>query len=119
MKLYEVLVPTIYGDTGKPIRTRHHRVWDGRVKKLSGGLTILSPGRGIWAFEGVDYIERVIPVRIFCTENIIKQVVDITLQHYRQKAVMYYVISNECYIVYANEKYPHGKDLITQEINDY
>lgn len=104
MKLYEVLVPTIYGDTMKPIRTRHHKVWDSRVKALSGGLTILSPGKGIWVHEGTDYLERVIPVRIFCSEDTIKKIVQITLQHYRQKAVMYYVVSNECFIVNAEEK---------------
>jgi len=103
MKLYEILVPTIYGDTMKPIRTKHHKKWDERVKKLSGGLTILTPGKGVWVHEGVDYIERVIPVRIMCEENTMKKIVDITLQHYRQKAVMYYVLSTECYIVAKEE----------------
>ncbi len=99
MKLYEILVPTMYGDTIKPIRTKHHKKWDERVKKLSGGLTILTPGKGIWVHEGVDYSERVIPVRIMCEEDVMKKIVEITLQHYRQKAVMYYVLSTECYIV--------------------
>lgn len=99
MKLYEILVPTIYGDTMKPIRTKHHKKWDARVKKLSGGLTILSPGKGVWVHGGIDYIERVIPVRIMCEEDVMKKIVDITLQHYRQKAVMYYVLATECFIV--------------------
>ncbi len=101
MKLYEVLVPTIYGDTMKPIKTKHHKRWDERVKKISGGLTILTPGKGVWVHEGKDYIERVIPVRIMCDEKSIKKIVEITLQHYRQKAVMYYVLSTECFIVEA------------------
>lgn len=104
MKLYEILVPTIYGDTMKPIRTKHHKRWDERVKKLSGGLTILTPGRGSWVHEGVDYTERVIPVRIMCEEKIMQKIVAITLQHYRQKAVMYYVLSSECFIVHAENK---------------
>lgn len=99
MKLYEILVPTMYGDTVKPIRTKHHKNWDKRVQKLSNGLTILSPGKGIWIHNGQEFREKVIPVRIFCTEKIMKKIVEITMQHYRQKAVMYYVISNECYIV--------------------
>lgn len=103
MKLYEILVPTIYGDTMKPIRTKHHKRWDERIKKLSGGLTILTPGKGVWVYEGKEYVERVIPVRIMCSETIMKKIVDITLQHYRQKAVMYYVISIECFIVHAKE----------------
>lgn len=104
MKLYEVLVPTIYGDTMKPIKTKHHKRWDERVKKISGGLTILTPGKGVWVHEGKDYIERVIPVRIMCDEKSIKKIVEITLQHYRQKAVMYYVLSTECFIVNAETK---------------
>lgn len=98
-KLYEILVPTRYGDTLKPIRTKHHKNWDNRVKNLSGGLTILSPGNGVWMYNGAEFRERVIPVRIFCSERIMKQIVKITLEHYRQLAVMYYVVSNECYIV--------------------
>lgn len=104
MKLYEILVPTIYGDTMKPIRTKHHKRWDERVKKISGGLTILTPGKGIWVHEGKDYIERVIPVRIMCEEKAMKKIVEITLQHYRQRAVMYYVLSTECFIVNAEVK---------------
>jgi len=102
MSLYEILVPTIYGDTMKPIRTRHHKQWDEQVKRLSGGLTILSPGKGVWVHKGQDYIERVIPVRIMCNNTTIQQIVEITLQHYRQKAVMYYMISDECHIVHAD-----------------
>lgn len=104
VKLYEILVPTIYGDTMKPIRTRHHKCWDERIKKLSGGLTILSPGRGVWVHEGKDYVERVIPVRILCSGKTMDKIVDITLQHYRQKAVMYFVISSECCIKYASDE---------------
>jgi hypothetical protein len=103
VKLFEILVPTIYGDTMKPIRTKHHKKWDERVKKLSGGLTILTPGKGVWVHEGKDYVERVIPVRIMCEEKVMEQIVKITLQHYRQKAVMYYVLSTECYIVSKEE----------------
>ena len=46
MKLYEILVPTKYGDNEKPIRTKHHKEWDKYVRKISGGLTILTPGKG-------------------------------------------------------------------------
>lgn len=106
--LYEILVPTMYGDTVKPIRTVHHKKWDERVKKLTGGLTILQPGKGVWVHQGQDYLERVIPVRIMCDEATIKKVVDITLQHYRQKAVMYYLLSRECFIVEAPFKAPVG-----------
>jgi len=102
-KLYEVLVPTIYGDTKKPIRTRHHKNWDAFVRKISGGLTLLVPGKGQWVFENELYEERVIPVRILCAEKQIKEIVQFTLEHYRQIAVMYYLVSNDCYIVYKNK----------------
>ena len=101
--LYEVLVPTIYGDTLKPIKTKHHKVWDARVQKISGGLTILSPSKGKWIFKGVEFPERVIPVRVMCEPNEMKEIVKITLEHYRQKAVMYYVLSNDVHVVHAED----------------
>lgn len=97
--LYEVLVPTKYGDTLKPISTRHHKNWDAQVRKITGGLTIMKPARGQWAHEDSLYEERVIPVRIFCKETDILEIVSFTIKHYRQKAVMYYLVSRECYIV--------------------
>lgn len=98
--LYEVLVPTIYGDTLKPISTKHHKSWDAVVRKITNGLTVFSPAKGQWIHEGSLYEERVIPVRIMCRSDDISKVVNFTLEHYRQKAVMYYVLSNESYIVY-------------------
>jgi len=97
--LYEILVPTMYGDTLTPIGTKHHKKWDERVQAISGGLTILSPARGKWIFKGVEYPERVIPVRIMCTESEMDEIVSITMSHYRQKAVMYYVLSTQVKIV--------------------
>lgn len=99
--LFEILVPTIYGDTLKPIRTRHHKKWDERVQAITGGMTILASARGKWVFQGVEYPEKVIPVRIMCSEAQMQKVVKITLEHYRQKAVMYYVLSREVYVVNA------------------
>lgn len=118
--LYEVLVPTKYGDNGKPIRTVHHKEWDKYVKSITGGLTILAPAKGQWVNEGVEYPERVLPVRVMVEEeemneskdfihwtkaenehSQIHKIVMFTLAHYRQKAVMYYVISNQVNIIYA------------------
>jgi hypothetical protein len=102
--LYEILVPTIYGDTLKPIRTRHHKKWDERVQDITGGMTILAAARGKWICDGIEYPEKVIPVRIMCNEAQMKRIVQITLEHYRQKAVMYYVLSSQVFIVNAPEK---------------
>lgn len=32
-KLWEILVPTLHGDTNKPVSIRHHKVWDEQVQK--------------------------------------------------------------------------------------
>jgi hypothetical protein len=100
-KLFEFLVPTIYGDTMKPIRTRHHKRWDEYVRKVSGGLTLMPVAKGQWVYKDTLHEERVIPVRICCTDTDIKDIAAFSLKHYRQKAVMYYVLSNECVIVSA------------------
>lgn len=93
MKLWEVLVPTQWND-GRPIHTRHHRVWDAKVMTISGGLTILTPTKGKWdAPDGSLFAERMIPVRVACSEGDIVKVADITAKHYQQLAVMYYLVS--------------------------
>ena len=100
--LYEILVPTMYGmPEVKPIRTKHHKEWDKKVQQITGGLTILSPGIGKWTYKGVEYPERVIPVRIICTYFEILKIVDMTIKHYRQKAVMHYLVSSDVNITYA------------------
>lgn len=105
MYLYEILVPTIYGDTLKPIRTRHHKEWDKVVKKITGGLTIMTPAKGQWVHQGKDYDERVIPVRVAFDEPYaskkLDEIIDFTIKHYRQKAVMYYRLTDYCCIKYA------------------
>lgn len=132
--LYEILVPTQYGyPVAKPIRTVHHKQWDKFVKKVTGGLTILSPAKGIWVNEGIDYPEKVIPVRVMCEEDPepitvgagcpepesypeyyskesqIDKIIDFTLLHYRQKAVMYYVISNQVIVRHTPQLLPEIK----------
>jgi hypothetical protein len=107
--LYEVLVPTIYGDTLKPIRTAHHKEWDKYIQTITGGLTILSSAKGKWIYKGVEYPEKIIPVRVMVEETQtiektqINKIINFTLRHYRQNAVMYYVISREVEIVYSQE----------------
>lgn len=102
-KLFEILVPTIYGDTLKPIKTKHHKNWDAYIRGLTGGLTILKPGKGQWVYEGGLFEERVIPVRIFCDQKNMDKIVKFTLSHYRQKAVMYYVLTEQCFIVSSTD----------------
>lgn len=102
VNLYEILVPTIYGDTLKPISTRHHKSWDAEIRKATGGLTILTPCKGQWVVDGEILHERVIPVRVACDPYAIDDIITFTLKHYRQKAVMFYMISAYCQIVKAD-----------------
>lgn len=95
-------MPTVRSD--RPDRyftTRYHKVWDSKVRAISGGLTILKPVKGEWvSSEGTIFAERMIPVRIACTEAEIEKIADLTAAYYSQLAVMYYKISD--YVVVKN-----------------
>ena len=93
--LWEILVPTVRNN-GKPFRTRYHRVWDGKVREITGGLTILPVAKGQWISpSGELFLERMIPVRIVCTEAQINEIVDMTMVYYDQEAVLAYKISTQ------------------------
>jgi hypothetical protein len=79
--------------------TRYHRVWDEKVRKLTNGLTIMTPVKGQWsAPDGELFKERMIPVRIVATREQIEAVIDMTLKYYDQLAVLCYKISDEVII---------------------
>jgi len=93
--LWEIFVPTITNE-GEPIRTRFHRVWDDKVKKITGGLTICHPTKGEWvAPDGENFKERMIPVRIMCTEEQIEEISDMTASYYEQKAIMFFKVTED------------------------
>lgn len=119
--LYEVLVPCNWNG-GRPVRTRHHKEWDRRVRKISGGLTILKPGKGQWVHEDSVYEDRVIPVRIFCTLAQMQQIAQITIEHYEQEAVMYYPIAPWAVIQTASaeqrSKFNQQRNTLAKEILD-
>lgn len=97
--LYEILVPTTMGDEAKPIHTRYHRVWDAKVRKITGGLTIFPPAKGNWlSIEEELFVERMIPVRIACTSEQMSTIADMTAAYYKQKAIMYYKVTDEVII---------------------
>lgn len=76
--------------------TRYHRVWDEKVRAISGGLTILTPAKGQWVSPtGELYAERMIPVRIIATREQIEQIIDMTMDYYDQLAVLCYKVSEE------------------------
>ena len=97
IKLWEILVPCQRND-GKPYRTRHHRAWDLQVERITGGLTIMRPALGQWRSPatGTLHKERMIPVRIACTREQMREILRRTLVHYpEQEEVMAYLISDE------------------------
>lgn len=95
--LWEILVPTIVEEI--PVRVAHHRLWDDKVKAIANGLTILTPTKGKWVSpEGNLISERMIPVRIACTTEQIEAISDITADHYSQREVMFYKVSDDVYI---------------------
>ena len=103
-KMWTILVPTQRND-GRPIRTRFHRVWDEKVRAITGGLTIMHPSRGQWiAPDGQLYDERMIPVLFVATEEECDEVMKITLKYYQQLAVL-------CWEVSANVKMLNVEDL--------
>lgn len=93
--VWEILVPTVRNN-GRPIRTRCHRVWDAKVRAITGGLTICPPAKGQWVSPaGKLFEERMIPVRIACTREQIEQIADMTAVFYEQEAVFFYLVSEE------------------------
>lgn len=95
--LYEILVPTVKSfDPPRFYRKRYHKLWDKQVRDLAGGLTILTPVKGQWvSTSGELFSERMIPVRISCSKEIIEKIADLVASHYNQKAVMFYRISDD------------------------
>lgn len=98
--LWEIYVPTIKND-GKPIRTRQHREWDSRVRRITGGLTVYKPVVGQWIDQSDNqlYKERMIPVRIVATREEMMKIGKLTKDFYEQIAVLFYKLSEEVHFV--------------------
>lgn len=96
--LWEILVPS-HDNTGIPFLVSHHKAWDAAVMEIAGGLTIGRASRGLWnSPESRTYEDKVIPVKIACSREEIRAIADMTLRHYDQEAVMYYLVSSEAVI---------------------
>jgi hypothetical protein len=101
--LWEILVPTERRlEPGKYYRTRYHRVWDQKVREITGGLTVMPPAKGQWInpSTGELFKERMIPVRIIASREEIEKVIDLTIDYYDQLAVLCYKISDEVILKY-------------------
>jgi transcriptional regulator with XRE-family HTH domain len=94
--MWEILVPTIRRADDRPIRRRFHRVWDEKVRAISGGLTVMTPAKGQWVcpVSSELFVERMIPVRFLATETQKDEIVDMTAVYYDQLAVLCYAIAN-------------------------
>lgn len=93
--MWRIYVPTIRND-GRPFHLRYHRVWDKRVREITGGLTINGPVKGQWTDrDGEVYNERMIPVDIAATKPQIERIGEMTASYYEQKEVLIYKISDE------------------------
>ena len=100
-QLWEVLVP-VADNNGDEFAVEHHRKWDEGVRNIAGGLTIMRTAKGQWEDpEGNLFAERVIPVRIACDEDTVRQIMELTLRHYGQLAVMAYRVSDRALILEA------------------
>lgn len=101
--MWEILVPTIF-NTGKPIRTRQHREWDRRVRRITAGLTILNPVRGQWICPaGKLFIERMIPVRLIASRDEMLKIINMSIDFYEQEAILAYKISDEVLLVHRKD----------------
>ena len=100
--LWEVLIPR-YSNEGKEYSVKHHHAWDNIVRKVAGGITILRTTKGHWVNpDGRVFVEEMIPVRIYCTEKQIDEIIDQTLEYYNQEAVFTYQISSRVKIKTRN-----------------
>ncbi|WP_407305820.1 hypothetical protein [Acinetobacter sp.] len=104
--LWEILVPTEKRlEPGKYYRTKYHKVWDEKVRGISGGLTIMQPAKGHWVSPtGETFVERMIPVRIIATRQQIEQIIDMTMNYYDQLAVLCYRLSDEVILKHREVK---------------
>ena len=91
--LWEILVPAAMDDF--PVDASYHRAWDDKVRSITGGLTLLKATKGTWTNpSGVVFKEKMLPVRICCTETEIETIMDFTATHYNQEEVMAYRLSD-------------------------
>lgn len=102
--LWEVLVPASNNKRKEKFSYEHHKQWDEFVKNIAGGLSVFKTLKGEWiGADGTVYVDRMIPVRIRCTEEQIQEIVIFTIHHYSQEAVMFYLVSNDCRIFHKND----------------
>lgn len=102
-ELWEILVPAS-NNTDQKFTFEHHKEWDAFVKKVTGGVTIMKTAKGQWLSPtGKLYIDRMIPCRIVCDEQQISEIIDFTIEHYNQEAVLAYRVSTNVILRHKNK----------------
>lgn len=96
LQYWEIYVP-VMDNEGTKWNLDHHFAWDAWVVALAGGLTLTQTVDGRWG-PATSVKEEMIPVRVVCTREQMRKVVEYTKKHYQQTAVMAYVVSNEVMI---------------------
>jgi hypothetical protein len=93
-EMWEILVPA--SNKIQEFTYEHHKAWDEFVIGISGGITIMKTVKGEWVSpNNVRFKDRMIPVRIKCSADDIDKIIDFTIKHYEQEAVLAYKISEE------------------------
>ena len=70
------------------------------VRNIAGGLTIFKISKGQWVGnDSKIFIDKMIPVRIYCTEYQIDKIIEFTMIHYDQEAILAYRISDKVKLV--------------------
>ncbi len=100
---WEILVPN-NSNEGLEYKLEHHNEWDSKVREIAGGLTILRSAKGQWVSpEGKVFYDRMIPVRLYCDEQEMDKIINFTMKHYDQEAVLAYEISSNVKLVYRDK----------------
>ena len=116
IKLWEILVPA--SKKKHKISYEHHKKCDSKVMEISGGLTILKTTKGQWiSSDNTLYNDKMIPVRIACSESNIHKIIDFTLQHYNEECVMAYLISDK--VIFKNKEHLNPYLITKNTIRSY
>jgi len=92
-------------DDGIDFSLGHHKEWDRKVRAIANGLTIYKPARGTWLSPvTMQYHEEyMIPVKIIATKEQMEQILDITVEHYKQEAVIAFKLSEDIITRWARD----------------
>lgn len=104
LQLWEILVPYAMGR--KNVQVPYHRIWDSKVMEIAGGMTLMKVSKGSWISSKTNKTHRelMIPVRIACSEEQIKQIAEFTITHYNQEAVFVSLISEKTMIIHRENQ---------------